>query len=103
MNSKSITITGTATDAGRGDNGISSVYCSGKIDGATATGAGTVNWSQKVDLTPGRNTIYVSASDNSPFPNSTSLTLTINFQIADNLPPSLNVTSDTDVRLSLPM
>ena len=96
VNSKSITITGTASDAGRGDDGISSVYCSGKIDDATTTGAGTVNWSQTVNLTPGRNTINISASDNSPFPNSTSLTLTINFQIADNLPPSLNVTSHTD-------
>lgn len=96
VTSKSITITGTASDAGRGDNGISSVFCAGKIDGATATGAGTVNWSQKVDLTPGRNTISIYAYDNSPFPNVTSLTLTLNFQPADSLPPGLDVTSHTD-------
>jgi Tfp pilus assembly protein PilZ len=96
VNSKSITITGTASDAGRGDDGISSVSCRGKIDGATATGAGTVNWSQIVDLTPGRNNILVYAYDNSPFPNLTSLTLTINLQPVDSLPPSLNVTSHTD-------
>src|SRR5439155_588373 len=86
-----ITLAGTASDAGRGDSGISSVTCRGKIAGATATGAGTINWSQTVDVTPGRNTFFISASDNSPFPNTTSLTLTINFQPADNLPPSLNV------------
>ena len=96
VTSKSITITGTASDAGRGDDGISSVYCAVKIDGATATGAGTANWSQKVDLIPGRNMIPIYAYDNSPFPNATSLTLTINFQPADSLPPSLNVTSHTD-------
>jgi Glucodextranase, domain B/Beta-propeller repeat len=96
VNSQSITIIGTASDAGRGDDGISSVYCQGKIDGATSAGATTVNWSQQVNLTPGRNMIFISASDNSPFPNTTSLTLTLNFQPADSLPPSLNVTSHTD-------
>jgi aerobic-type carbon monoxide dehydrogenase small subunit (CoxS/CutS family) len=91
-----ITIQGTASDAGRGDNGISAVYCSGKLPGATATGAGVVNWSQQVDLNPGRNLINVSAYDNSPFPNETTLSLTINFQPADNQPPNLAVTSHTD-------
>lgn len=95
VSTKTITIQGTASDAGRGNNGISAVYAQGKIEGATAAGAETVNWSRTVELSPGRNFISLSAYDNSPFPNVTTLSLTITLQPADALPPSLVVTSHT--------
>src|SRR5664279_5575611 len=91
-----ITITGTASDAGRGDNGISSVYLNGTLPNVNAAGNGTVNWSKAIDLSPGPNNITVYAYDNNQFPNMASQTLTINFQPADTLGPNLVVTSHTD-------
>ena len=91
-----VTILGTASDAGRGNSGISEVYLQGRIDGATAVGSGLVNWSRTVDLTPGRNSISVFAKDNAPFPNETDQQLTLNFQPGDSLPPALQITSHTD-------
>jgi len=96
VNTKTITISGTATDAGRGDNGISSVYLYGTIPGATATGAGIANWSQTVTLYPGPNNISIYAYDNSDVRNVQTLTLLINFQPVDALPPTIVITSHTN-------
>jgi hypothetical protein len=93
VNTKTITVRGTASDAGRGDNGISAVYLQGKIPDSTATGGNLLNWSRTIDLTPGRNTINVAAYDNSPFPNETDQSITITFNPVDALPPGLVVTS----------
>ncbi len=91
-----VTISGTASDAGRGNSGISEVYLQGRIDGATAAGGGQVVWSRTVDLTPGRNFISIFAKDNAPFPNETDQQFTLNFQPSDSLPPALQIISHTD-------
>src|SRR5262245_62623338 len=61
-----ITVSGTASDSGVGNNGISSVTVNGvAASGGTASGSGTANWSQSVTLSPGANTIRVEEHDNS--------------------------------------
>ena len=62
--SSSIAVTGAASDAGRGDNGVSSVTVNGiSASGGTAGGLATANWSATVTLSPGANTIKVVAKD----------------------------------------
>jgi hypothetical protein len=74
----SITLSGTASDAGRGESGISSVTVNGvRANGDTATGSGTANWSINLSLADGSNTITVRARDASPDQNLTQTTLTI--------------------------
>ncbi len=92
----SIVLSGTATDAGRGDNGISSVYLSGTLPDVSALGSSTANWSKTIQLRPGRNWIYMTAYDGSQFPNAASVTLTINYQAEDTLGPTLTIGSHTD-------
>jgi hypothetical protein len=78
VSASSITVSGTATDSGRGDTGISSVTVNGsRANGDTATGSGTANWSRSLSLVEGSNTITVVAKDNSSAQNSTTQTLTI--------------------------
>ncbi len=91
-----VTIPGTASDAGRGDNGISAVYLQGRIEGATAAGGEQVKWSRVVELTPGRNYLSIDAEDNSPFPSQTAQTLILILKPSDSLPPALQITSHTD-------
>jgi peptidyl-Asp metalloendopeptidase len=89
VSTSSITIAGTATDAGRGDNGISSVTVNGvRATGDTATGSSTANWSRTITLSAGTNTITVIAKDNSALQNSTTLTITINFGTPTSSNPS---------------
>jgi len=72
VSAASITISGTATDSGRGDSGISTVTVNGTAaSGGSATGTATANWSATVALTPGQNMITVVAKDGSPAQNST--------------------------------
>ena len=76
--SNNIIISGTASDAGRGDSGISTVTVNDQAaSGATATGADTANWSLAATLTYGENSLIVVASDGSPFANKTTQTLNI--------------------------
>jgi peptidyl-Asp metalloendopeptidase len=85
----SITIAGTATDSGRGDNGISSVTVNGvRASGDTATGSAMANWSRTITLSAGANTITVIAKDNSAAQNSTALTITVNFGTPTSANPS---------------
>ena len=93
VNARTIVLQGSATDAGRGGHGISSISARGTIQGATAAGDATVNWSQGFTLNPGPNHISVYAYDNSTSQNFTTISLIINFQPLDTLPPSLTVTS----------
>jgi peptidyl-Asp metalloendopeptidase len=80
VSASSITITGTASDSGRGDNGISSVTVNGvRATGDTTTGTGTANWSRTLTLSAGANTITVVATDNSAAQNSTALNIVINY------------------------
>ena len=78
-----ITIAGTATDAGRGDNGISSITVNDvRASGDTAIGAATAIWSRNITLNPGTNTITATAKDSSPNQNIITQSIAIIF-----LPP----------------
>jgi hypothetical protein len=58
------TIRGTATDSGKGGSGISALRVNGQsATGSTASGSNTANWTRKVTLSPGSNTITVDAVD----------------------------------------
>src|SRR5205807_2019820 len=71
VSSSTINLFGTASDSGRGDNGISSVTVNGiGASGGTATGSGTANWSIALPLNQGANNITVVARDNSASQNS---------------------------------
>jgi hypothetical protein len=64
VTSMNLTVTGTASDNGFGNNGVSSV----KVNGVNATGGvtggvGTANWSASITLVPGVNTITAVARD----------------------------------------
>jgi hypothetical protein len=60
----SITLTGTASDSGRGNRGIASVTVNGQpATGGTASGTGTANWSRTISLSTGANVIAVQATD----------------------------------------
>ncbi len=72
-----VTFSGTASDAGRGNSGISSVTANGvQADNDTATGNGTANWLVTVPLLPGANTITVVATDGANNTATASLTVT---------------------------
>ena len=58
------TISGTATDSGTGGSGISAVRVNGQSAvGGNASASNTANWSKKITLSPGSNTITVDAVD----------------------------------------
>src|SRR5262245_38559995 len=60
----SITLSGTATDNGRGNSGIISVTVNGdRASTDTAVGSGIANWTLTVVLSYGPNTITVIATD----------------------------------------
>ena len=81
-----ITVSGTATDSGLGNSGISSVTVNGvRATGDTASGSGTANWSRSVTLSSGANTITVVAKDSSTGQNSSTTTITINSCHADHI------------------
>jgi hypothetical protein len=89
-----ITLSGTATDAGRGNNGISSVRVNNvRASNDTATGSGTANWSRTLTLSPGVNTITIVATDNSPSLNSTTTTITITFSSSSTSNPSVTASA----------
>jgi len=78
VSTSSITLMGTASDGGKGDNGIQQVTVNGvRADNDTATGSGTANWSKAVTLNAGANSITVIAYDNSSNHNSTTVILTL--------------------------
>lgn len=76
-----VTISGTATDAGQGDGGISAVTVNGApADNGTASGRATANWSLDVALAPGMNTLTVVATDGSNALNQATDVTNITFQ-----------------------
>jgi len=90
VSTSSITVSGTATDAGHGNNGISSVAVNGgRANGDTAAGGNTANWDRTIALTPGSNTITVIATDNSSGHNATTQSITVTYS-----PPVVTPTSD---------
>jgi hypothetical protein len=81
VSNSTITLSGTASDSGRGDNGISSVTVNGVgASGGTASGSGTANWSRSLTLSQGANNITVVARDNSSNQNSTTQSITLYYQ-----------------------
>jgi murein DD-endopeptidase MepM/ murein hydrolase activator NlpD len=78
VTTSTVTIAGTASDAGRGESGIASVTVNGiRANGDTASVLNTANWNRSLTLSPGANTITVVATDNAPTPNQTSQTITL--------------------------
>ncbi len=78
VNTASITLAGTASDSGKGDNGISQVTVNGsRANSDSAAGNGTANWSKATNLNPGANTITVVAYDNSTNQNQTTRTISV--------------------------
>src|SRR6185369_14268194 len=97
VSNSTITLSGTASDSGRGNNGISSVTVNGvNASGGTASGSGTANWSRNLTLNQGANNITVVARDNSSNQNSTTKSITVNYQPVDSTGPSLSITSHSD-------
>jgi len=81
VSNSSISLSGTASDSGRGNNGISSVTVNGvEASGGTASGSGTANWSRSLTLNQGTNNITVVARDNSSNQNSTTQSITLYYQ-----------------------
>lgn len=76
-----ITISGTATDSGQGDSGISQVTVNGMAaDNGTASDAETANWSLDILLTPGANALSVVATDGSNALNQATEIVNITYQ-----------------------
>ena len=96
VTTSSITLSGTASDSGNGDNGIQQVTVNGvRAANDTATRSGTANWSKAVALNAGANSITVTAYDNSANHNATTLILTIYYDPAQA--PSVTTGSATAV------
>ena len=89
VTSASLTVRGTASDSGLGNNGVSSVTVNGvSASGGTASGANTANWSATITLSPGANTITVVGKDT--LNNSTQQQIHVNTQ-NQWWPPSVSV------------
>jgi hypothetical protein len=88
-----ITLSGTASDVGRGGSGIRSVAVNDvAATGSTAISNNVANWSRVVNLVPGTNTLSVVASDNTGWPNRVTNLIHI---ISDPLSPTLRMTVPT--------
>ena len=82
----SITLIGTASDSGRGDNGIQQVTVNlVRANDDTAIGSGTANWSKTVSLSPGANVLTIVAYDNSLDHNQTSQTITVYYDLTNTI------------------
>jgi hypothetical protein len=96
VSTSSITVSGTASDSGRGDNGISSVTVNGvRASGDTATGSGTANWSRSISLSVGPNAITAVARDNSANQNAVSQTINITYTPPNNPPTDIILTGSS--------
>ncbi len=84
-----VTLSGTATDSGRGGNGISLVTVNGvAASGGTATDTRTANWSRSITLTAGQNTVTVVAKDGSTAQNAVTQTIKLNYVAGSSSSPS---------------
>ena len=64
MTSANLPVSGTASDSGLGNNGVSSVTVNGvSASGGTASGSGTASWNATISLNSGANTVTVVAKD----------------------------------------
>jgi hypothetical protein len=80
VSSSSVTIGGTATDSGRGGNGVSSVTVNGQLaNGGTVSGNATASWSRAVTLATGANVVNVRAVDSQG--NQATQQITLNYSV----------------------
>lgn len=85
ISASSITLSGSASDAGKGDSGIRQITVNGnRANNDMAAGSGTANWTKSISLAKGDNVIFIEAFDNSEFSNRT--TQVINISSILNLP-----------------
>ena len=64
VTSSTITVSGTASDSGLGDSGITRVTVNGlTATGGSASGSGTAHWSRSISLSGSTNTVLVEALD----------------------------------------
>jgi hypothetical protein len=97
VSTSTVTLGGTASDSGRGSNGVASVTVNGaRANNDTASGAGVANWSKAVSLVPGANAFTVVAKDNSANQNATTQTISLNYVPPDTAAPALSITSHSD-------
>lgn len=79
IDTQQVTVVGTATDAGAGNNGISSVTVNGvPATNAVVQGSDVAYWSATIGLTLGSNTVTAVARDNSSNQNQSLVTFTVN-------------------------
>ena len=77
--SSPITVSGTASDSGRGDSGIISVTVNAtRASSDTASGSDTASWFSSVSLSSGANTLTVVATDSANNPVTSSIIVTYN-------------------------
>ena len=77
-NGKSATVSGTATDSGRGGNGVASVTVAGvPASGVPVSGNATANWTATVPLTAGEHTVSIEARDSLSNPTTISGSVTV--------------------------
>lgn len=75
-----ITVSGTASDGGFGDNGIQSVTINGlAANNGVTSGNDTTNWFLNMVLASGENILTVVATDNSPYNDATVKTVTVSY------------------------
>ncbi len=91
VSSSNLTVSGTASDGGRGDNGVSVTVNGANAIGGTASGSGTASWSGTVTLNSGANTITVVAKDS--LNNPVTSTISVTYTPPDSTPPALNIAS----------
>ena len=89
-----VVVAGRVSDAGRGNNGVSSVTVNGKAGtDVKASGDGSLTWSRQLTLAEGENTIRVEAVDGSPSQNQTSVSITIDYRVPDRSGPQITITA----------
>ena len=92
VTSASLPVSGTASDNGYGNNGISSVTVNGaSASGGSASGTATANWSATVTLVSGLNTITVVAKDT--LNNSTQKVVSVTYNPPDTTAPTVTISS----------
>ena len=99
-----IMLTGTASDAGTGDNGIWMVHVNNgvvsKVDPLVANGGGTANWNKSFYLSPGENRITVEAYDNSRNYNKATVTLSIYYDAPEPVEQKLVLSpGETEIKV----
>ncbi|MBX3733144.1 MAG: cadherin domain-containing protein [Verrucomicrobiae bacterium] len=94
VTTSSLTVSGTASDSGRGNSGIRSVMVNDvRANNDATVGSGTANWSRVVNLAVGINTITAVATDGAG--NSTSHSLNVTYTSPDGTPPIVRITLPT--------